>query len=356
MKTFRICNKQMEFAKTKRSSVIRKFLLSEVRANAPNLIQDTVEGFKISRQSVHNHLSQLVKAGFLIPEGNTRSRKYKLGPNRLHSALFKLDGLQESDVYYREFGHIFRDLDKELENICHYGFTEILNNAIDHSSGAQVFVSVKRTEEEICIIIEDDGIGIFHHIAKVMNLSDPREAILELSKGKLTTDPQRHTGQGIFFTSRAFDSFMIVSRDLHFSHEGINEPDILFHEDEDREGTFVMMSISMNSIRKLKDIFDEYCGGEDNDDCSFVKTLVPLRLALFEGGNLISRSQAKRILNRVEKFKYVILDFTDIEFVGQAFLDEIFRVFANNHPEISLMPCNTTHIIDNMIKTARINT
>lgn len=353
MSIFEKLKPYMELAKTKRSSVIRKFLLSEVRSNAPNIIQDTVEGFKISRQSVHNHLTQLVKDGFLVSEGNTKSRKYKLGPNRLHAATFELRGLQESEVYTREFGHIFSDLPKELEKICHFGFTEILNNAIDHSSGSQVYVSVKRSNESITILIGDDGVGIFHHIANQLNLNDPREAILELSKGKLTTDPDNHSGQGIFFTSRSFDAFRIISRELVFTFEDTKKLDLLDHMDDDFAGTLVTMRISFNTTKKLKEIFDEYCGGEDNEDFSFVKTLVPLRLALFEGGNLISRSQAKRILNRIEKFKFVMLDFADIDFAGQAFIDEIFRVFARNNPEIKLIPFRTNINIDNMIKSVQ---
>jgi hypothetical protein len=110
-----------------------------------------------------------------------------------HLASVSLKGLQESDVYYRDFGFVFKDLPRELENICHYGFTEMLNNAIDHSCGNTVMISVERNAEFIAIDIKDDGEGIFNHVARLMNLSDPREAILEFSKGKLTTDPDNQS-------------------------------------------------------------------------------------------------------------------------------------------------------------------
>ena len=35
-----------------------------------------------------------------------------------------------------------------------------------------------------------------------LDLSDERLASLELSKGKLTIEPRRHSGEGVFFTSR----------------------------------------------------------------------------------------------------------------------------------------------------------
>ena len=80
--------------------------------------------------------------------------------------------------------------------------------------------------------------------------------------------------------------------------------------------------------------------------------MVPVRLALYEGERLVSRSQAKRILNRVERFRYVILDFEGVDTIGQAFADEVFRVFANRHPEISIMAANESEQIGRMINRA----
>lgn len=54
-----------------------------------------------------------------------------------------------------------------------------------------------------------------------MGLDLPSHAILELSKGKFTSDPARHSGEGIFFTSRMCDKFEILSKGLFFSgHDG----------------------------------------------------------------------------------------------------------------------------------------
>lgn len=74
---------------------------------------------------------------------------------------------------------------------------------------------------DTCIVligIRDDGEGIFKKLTRLCNLPDERQALIELSKGKLTTDPDNHSGEGIFFTFRAFDVFMIDSKELQFSH------------------------------------------------------------------------------------------------------------------------------------------
>lgn len=176
--------------------------------------------------------------------------------------------------------------------------------------------------------------------------------ILELSKGKLTTDPDKHSGQGIFFTSRAFDVFLISSGDLFFSHTDGDKSDWLMHTEKERPGTVVTMKIALDCQRTLKSVFDAYTGSEE-EDFAFNKTVVPIRLALYEGERLVSRSQGKRILNRVEKFKTVLLDFNGVDAIGQAFADEVFRVFVRQHPQIALTPVNMNEDIRRMVRAAQ---
>src|SRR5882762_5697831 len=59
------------------------------------------------------------------------------------------------------------------------------------------------------------AVAIFRKIATALGLANEAHAILELTKGKLTTDRQRHSGEGIFFTSRMFDWFGILSHNLY---------------------------------------------------------------------------------------------------------------------------------------------
>ncbi|MEJ2325312.1 MAG: STAS-like domain-containing protein, partial [Chromatiaceae bacterium] len=84
----------------------------------------------------------------------------------------------------------------------------------------------------------------------------------------------------------------------------------------------------------------------------FSRTVVPLHLAQYEGEKLISRSQAKRVSHRFERFKLVELDFAGISEIGQAFADELFRVFPAAHPGIRITPINTEPEVARMIKRA----
>ena len=89
------------------------------------------------------------------------------------------------------------------------------------------------------------------------------------------------------------------------------------------------------------------------DDYGFNKTVVPVNLAQCGNEALISRSQAKRLLARVELFKTVLFDFRGVKEIGQAFADEIFRVFANHHPEIELLPLHANAEVVQMIQRAK---
>ncbi len=199
--------------------------------------------------------------------------------------------------------------------------------------------------------IADDGVGIFKKIQEALGLLDERHAILELSKGKLTTDPDKHTGEGIFFASRMVDSFDILSGGVFLSHTFGKEEDWIMERERFKNGTTVYLKLSNHTSRTLKKIYDQYA--PESGDYGFNKTVVPVKLAQYGNDKLVSRSQAKRLLARVELFKVVMLDFTNVPTIGQAFADEIFRVFANEHPGIELVPVRANSEVKRMIERAK---
>ncbi len=113
------------------------------------------------------------------------------------------------------------------------------------------------------------------------------------------------------------------------------------------------MKIRKDSSTKSGDIFNEYA--DPDKDPSFHKTRIPVKLMEHEGELLLSRSQAKRLISRFDRFLEVVLDFEDVTQVGQAFADQIFRVFKNKHPKVHLTIVNATKSVDNMIKRVQSN-
>ena len=235
-----------------------------------------------------------------------------------------------------------RDLPENALDIWRYCFTEMFNNAIDHSAGSRITVHLKRTAIHAEIAITDNGVGIFRKIQTAMKLSDPRDAALELAKGKFTTDPDRHTGEGIFFTSKILDAFDISSGGLYFTSVSPMT---------NTKGTAIWMKLGNASNRSRKEIYDAYASPDNN--YAFDKTVVPVKMAEHSKDDLISRSQAKRLLLRIDRFRTVVLDFENVNQIGQAFADEIFRVFARRHPGVDLQFSNANESVSKMIRRAQ---
>jgi hypothetical protein len=338
-----------------RGEEIRQFILENVQGNSSRISKLAADKFGITRQAVNQHTKKLALQGALTVRGQTRNRVYELAPIFQWHRLYPIGPeLEEHLVWQQDVGPALGPLPENVHDIWAYGFTEILNNARDHSAGSSVFVSIKKTAVTTEMSIMDDGIGIFRKIQESLGLVDERQAIFELSKGKLTTDPAKHTGEGIFFTSRVFDAFDILSGGVLFSHEFGKEEDWLMERELPKDGTAVFLKLGNHTARTTKKVFDQY--SSDSDDYGFTKTVVPVKLAQYGNDKLISRSQAKRVIARVELFKKVLLDFQHVPTIGQAFADEVFRVFQFAHPEVELVAINASSEVKRMIARAVSNT
>lgn len=334
-----------------RGEQIRRFVIAHVRAHPEDIARVTAAHFDISRQAVNKHLQLMVEEKTLTAEGKTRSRTYRLYPLVQWSRTYRLDGALAEDVAWRnDVAPALGLLSENASDIWHYGFTEMFNNAVDHSAGSRIEVLLRKDAASAELALIDDGIGIFKNIQHELDLLDERHAILELAKGKLTTDPENHTGEGIFFTSRMFDAYDILSGGVYFSHTFGEAEDWILERAKPKSGTAVWMRLNNHTSRTLAKIFNQYTSGED---FGFNKTVVPVKLAQYGDDRLVSRSQAKRLLVRIERFKTVIFDFSEVESIGQAFADEIFRVFASRHPHVEIIPIKANSAVKRMIHRAR---
>jgi anti-sigma regulatory factor (Ser/Thr protein kinase)/uncharacterized protein (DUF1330 family) len=260
--------------------------------------------------------------------------------------------LDEDVIWRRDMSSHLAGTARNVAQICQYGFTEMANNAIEHSGSPTLTITLFKDEETIRFDVIDYGVGIFAKIKKALGLEYPDHVILELIKGKFTSDPQRHSGEGIFFTSRIFDVFSIISEGLMFSWLK-NSSQFEFSNVDSVPGTTVTMVISTSSQLSLSDVFNEYADPDKHP--VFYKTAVPLQIMQHGGDSLMSRSQARRLMNRFDRFREVVLDFTGVTFIGQGFADEIFRVFANANPGTHLVPVNCTESVERMVAHVKAN-
>jgi len=328
-------------------SKIREFILSNVGTHSSDIVPMLAQEFGVSRQSAHTYVMREVKDGNLVKVGNTRGTRYFLiGGNHIEFSLKVKSGLSEEQVWSSYVRPMLLQFSDNLRGIAKYVFTEIYNNALDHSQGNLIYVSIDINNEVVSIRIMDNGIGIFQKIQNALHLNSKREAILHLAKGKFTTDPSNHTGEGIFFSSRICDRFAILSDDLFYT---FREHDWILSNERKEDfgtGTEIQMSLSINSSKTLKEVMDEYT----DQEIGFSKTIVAVALSADPNDPHVSRSQAKRIMMGVEKFRQIVLDFKGVESVGPAFVDEIFRVFQNEYPNIKIQYFNANEQVDSMIR------
>lgn len=302
----------------------------------------------VSRQAAHRHLARLVARGELIGEGKARASRYR-NPGSLPFTRRYVRAEIAEDQVWQEIASILPaigSLPREARSVFQYAFTEMLNNAIEHSASKEVEVRWGASGNRLSFEIVDEGRGIFAHLRKTLRLGSDLEALQALSKGKLTTLPKGHTGEGIFFTSKVADLFELESRGLRWIVDNVRE-DVAVGVTPYRKGTQVRFEAGRRPRRNLADVFAEY-----TENFEFQKTRVVVKL-FQRGATFISRSEARRVLDRLDRFREVILDFHGVEEVGQGFADEVCRVWPAAHRGTRIDPVNMTKGIAFMIERAR---
>lgn len=112
-----------------------------------------------------------------------------------------------------------------------------------------------------------------------------------------------------------------------------------------RESTMVMMTLENETTRETAQVFNTYADVDEG----FMRTQIPVKEACITG-EPVARSQARRICHRLETFCEVILDFSNVTLMGQGFADEIFRIYALEHPQVLLRPINMIPQVERMIR------
>ena len=337
------------------SNELRQEILGAVAARGEVRTSDIASKTGLSRTYVHRLLQKMENEGTLRLIGRANQARYvRADPESIaralssrlgFHALLPNQGLEEDRVLARikaETG-IFRGLRENVARIVDYGFTEMLNNAIEHSMSTSIDARMARTESRIAFTVQDRGIGVFKNIMRMRNLGSEAEALQDLLKGKQTTMPERHSGEGIFFTSRVADGFTIRSSDKKIIFDN-RIPDVFLRTGRSLQGTRVDFWISEDSPRNLIDVFRDFAG----EEMTFDKTRISIALYSADTG-YVSRSQARRLLSGLESFREVVLDFARVALVGQAFADEVFRVWKGQHPATTIRVENASPDVQAML-------
>jgi anti-sigma regulatory factor (Ser/Thr protein kinase) len=304
---------------------------------------------KISRQAAHRKLQALAEAGDLVLRGAGRGAVWEPSAKAPRRFRYKSAGLAEDRVFAQIEAEVpaMRSLEAAARSAVAYATTEMVNNAIDHASARVVEVLVEPRPAGLAVEIIDDGVGAFARLREGLALSSELEAVQEVSKGKVTTDPARHTGEGIFFTSKVADRFELEANGLSWIVDNVRD-DVTVAPAAPRKGTRVRIEVSLPLRRKLVDVFAAWTTDEQFDRTRTVVKLFAI------GVEFVSRSEARRLVHGLERFREVVLDFRGVESIGQGFVDEVFRVWATAHPATRLVPQGANETVAFMLGRAGV--
>lgn len=353
----------MSFTKEKKWKIC-SYLLEKIANNDGEYVQKTSVTFSVSANTIYRYLRDLLNEGIIIQKETRKKGQCNYELKEYWNPTLYYDTknvLSEETIYSKDIFPLLKDLVSEKAiRIWDYAFTEMMNNAIEHSQAKLITCTVVQTYFSTKVYIIDDGIGIFekikqYYLKELNKKITLDEAVSELFPGKFTTDRSNHSGEGIFFTSRAVDYFGIISDNKFFSHTRYND---YYFDDLEKligegnifeGGTIVCMEVLNNTSKELRDIMDKY----SNQDRGFYKTSIPL-VEIFPNGNPVSRSEAKRLGSLLERFEEGLLDFKNIETVGQGFTHELFVVFQKNHPDVVINYENANDNVERMIQRVLI--
>lgn len=327
---------------------IKRYMLEKISEKGDGIVKKVAENYNISLNTVYRYIKELEQENIIRKVHNNKYELVSL--NDIFSFMRDKQELESEDIIYQRYiKNRVLTLPDNVQRIWEYSFMEMMNNAIDHSMAEKVSVIIEQNYMDTKILIVDNGIGIFRKIQEYYAYSTLDQAVNELFKGKLTTDSINHSGEGIFFTSRVLDGFVAISDGKIFSHdkysEMMNDLDNIsdLRKWKNSKGTIIFMKLSNFSNKSIGEVFDMF----SDVDGGFTKTNIPIK-QIYETYP-VSRSQAKRLCNRFEKFQTVELDFSGIEEIGQGFAHEIFMVFQKAHENVNIVPLNMSERVEKMI-------
>lgn len=341
----------------------REKILNLIRQKGRVTSGEITSSVGVSRQYVNMVISDLIAEKEVIKLGGTRNAFYvskdyiSKHPDIIPSVLkksYKNQSLEEHKILLEIEDRFpkLAQLPENVRSIFTFAFSEMFNNAIEHSQSKLISIEVAVRENELSFIVNDSGVGVFRNIMKKKDLKSEIQAIQDLLKGKTTTMPKSHSGEGIFFTSKSADVFILDSFGYRLDINTI-KPDVSIHRTPlKKRGTRVIFRISSGSDRHLNDVFKKYTNIANKGDYGFDKTEIRVKLYT-TGGIHISRSQARRVLSGLEKFKIILFDYEQVPMVGQAFADEIYRVFQELYPDIRLENENMNEGVKFMVERAK---
>jgi len=157
----------------------------------------------------------------------------------------------------------------------------------------------------------------------------------------IIAEKYRVSRQTVYRHLRQLESRDIVKKDKDNKYVLVKQTDTKTYKNE---------GLKENEIWK-QDAAPFHIFTEHPDHLGFNATHVPVRLLDYGSKDpiFVSRSEARRLLLRFERFSRITLDFEGVKDIRQGFADEVFRVFPHKHPDCRIEAVNCNEQVRMMI-------
>jgi len=317
-------------------------------------MRELIEATGLTRPGVLYHVQDLIEAGDVEYVDKTRGRSVRYRVAYDNRWIRQVSSEMTEHALWREMRDdiLGPSMNQGARTIHEYVFGEMVNNVIDHAQAALMTITHRNRDGDTWFSVSDNGIGIFEHIAAAQGLRDLFSSIRMLQSGAFTTDPESHTGQGLFFSSRAVDTFTVSSGGLTWITDNVAGDQTVESRPSQIPGTTVTWRLRDDSDKSLTGLFEFFSIADDDDIPQFAVTSIAVS-ASTQGSQLLARSQARELLQGKDMFQVVILDFANVSSIGQGFADEIFRVYPSRHEGVSIVDVNANPAVSWMIRRAK---
>ena len=329
------------------SNQIKKFILDNLSRHRRDIIYAAIQRFGVSRQAVLKHMHTLINDKKVVAHGKTRDRFYELRPQVNYNITIPINNKFSTQLVLSKniLPHI-ASLPKNLVEIIQFSITALLNNISDHSKATKLYLKLYLTYDDFHMVINDNGKGIFGHISSILNLDSIQCAVLELAKGRVTTDEENHSGDELNTVIHLFDEAVIESNGIFLKY--INKTSSFSSGSSlQQKGTRIHLKINPDSKRTCGKTFKKLF------DIEHRYTSIPVSILRRNKNEQInSRNQAKTILSNINNIRKIKFDFNNVDLIGPAFADELIRGLNKKEKAIEVQWINSNEMIDIMMSHA----
>ena len=328
------------------SDQIKQFIIENLTRHQKDIIKESIRKFGISRQAILKHMHKLISEDRIIAHGKTRDRFYELKPRVNYSKTVKISSqYSHINVLQNQILPNLNILKKNIYEICEFSIMALLSNTIDHANATRLYYKLFVTDNDVHIILSDNGRGIFDHIKNALELRDLQIAAIEIAKGHVTSDPEHHAGEELRAVVHLFDKITIDASGICLSYLNLSN-EWISSKSSQQKGTRIHLEIKASSHRALHDVFKQLFENENN------LVRIPVNLVRRGDEQVNSRIQAQSLLHNIRDLNKIEFDFNHIDLIGPAFADELVRKTKEKNQSVNINWINSNAMVDVLMSRA----